>query len=601
MYSELSESEAFRIIAESTGDAILIITIRGDIVFANAATSRIFGYQTGEVLGMSAALLLSIEDRPQYVELFRRYVQTGKKTREWEGFPLTGLNRSGEPFPMEVSFGEFRSDGNRLFTLMVRDYSERRRKDEQIRNFEHRVRMLINQISGALWTTDADLRITSCEGAGLGPFSVKPEELIGKTISEVVGTSDPSHFSIASHLKALAGERVFQEGEWSGRVLECHFEPFRDSAGKIVGCMGLALDVTEKKIAERALRNSEQRYRDLFEHNLAGVFQSTPEGRILNCNDSFARILGYTRDEMLRLPALELYTEPVYRESFMALLQEHRALTNVEYPLRRKDGSTIWILENVCLLRDGSRETLLGTMIDITELKQTEARLRRAEQMEFLGRLVSGVAHEIRSPLFAICTAAQVLEKRAPQEAQYASLILKQVERLKNLTTDLLDLGRPATAWLMTDHDVCELILTAKQHLEVSSSAAVGRIALQEVRGVLVHGNPDKLIQVFHNIMENATQHSPDGSRVNVAITESAKQIIVGVRDSGPGILPANLEQVFEPFFTTRAGGVGLGLMIAKQIMDAHRGNIRVRNNEPGPGCTFELVFPRPQPPGENQ
>src|SRR5262249_382282 len=204
-------------------------------------------------------------------------------------------------------------------------------------------------------------------------------------------------------------------------------------------------------------------------------------------------------------------------------------------------------------------------------------------------------AHEVRSPLFAISTAAEVLEKDASEaERPYSALILEQVERLRNLTVDLLELGRPNTAWLMSDADVYDLIQKAKQDLEVSSPNAAGKLLRRRNGDGMIHGNPEKIAQVFFNILQNAVQHSPQiQNAVEVGVTESNNEVIVSVKDCGAGISPENMPHLFEPFFTTRKGGVGLGLIIAKQIVEAHKGNIRAYNNSPAPGCTFEISFPR--------
>lgn len=237
----------------------------------------------------------------------------------------------------------------------------------------------------------------------------------------------------------------------------------------------------------------------------------------------------------------------------------------------------------------------------IKEVKETQEKQRKTEQMELMSRLVSGLAHEIRSPLFAISAAAQVLEKKAPEEKDYSTLILDQVERLKNLTIDLLELSRPTNAWLMSNYDVRELILKAKKELESSFPEAAGKISILDGKAAItLWGSQEKLVQLFLNVMENAIQHSPAESRcVQVEAAESPSEVLITVCDRGPGIPTENMSHLFEPFFTTRKGGIGLGLIIAKQIVDVHEGRIRAYNNNPGPGCTFEMVFPRPDRKGE--
>jgi diguanylate cyclase (GGDEF)-like protein/PAS domain S-box-containing protein len=162
------------------------------------------------------------------------------------------------------------------------------------------------------------------------------------------------------------------------RVLHARGDFERNEAGDPVRLLGTAQDITERREAEKALRESEERYRLLFERNLAGVYRTAVDGRILDCNEAFARIFGYeSRDELLAHNVSEVYFRPTDRESFLARLWEHKTLTNEEACLRRKDGGPVWILENVTLHEgeDGEAAVLEGTLIDITARKRAEEQI----------------------------------------------------------------------------------------------------------------------------------------------------------------------------------------------------------------------------------
>ncbi len=163
--------------------------------------------------------------------------------------------------------------------------------------------------------------------------------------------------------------------------------------------VAIGKDITERKQTEEALRASEQRYRLLFERNLAGVFRTSVDGRILDCNEAFARLFGYSsRGEMLSCQAWELYHDPADREAFLARLKNQQELTNMEYCLRRKDGTSVWVLENSTLLEgeDDAPAVIEGTSIDITERKRAEERLRQS------GEDYRGLAESIGDVFFAM-------------------------------------------------------------------------------------------------------------------------------------------------------------------------------------------------------
>lgn len=207
------------------------------------------------------------------------------------------------------------------------------------------------------------------------------EELIGRTALELGIWKDPADRQRMLDLLREQGHvRNFQArlGTKSGNILIGDFsaEPIELRGETFL--LVILRDITEHKRAEEALRESEQRYRTLFERNLAGVYRSTVDGRLLDCNEAFARIFGYTREEMLAHPTHELYFQPADRKQFLAELFKYGSLSNSEFRMRRRDASPVWILENVSLLPgpDGSPSILEGTLVDITERKRAEDQLR---------------------------------------------------------------------------------------------------------------------------------------------------------------------------------------------------------------------------------
>jgi diguanylate cyclase (GGDEF)-like protein/PAS domain S-box-containing protein len=179
--------------------------------------------------------------------------------------------------------------------------------------------------------------------------------------------------------RALSGEghtATVRLGEVS---FETRYAPYRDHEGRVAGVIGVATDVTEQQRADQALRASESRYRALFERNLAGVFRTTLDGEILDCNESFARIFGFSSpEEVLQQPALDLYLHPGDRTTFVARIRERHAVSNYEVFARRRDGTPVWVLENATLVDgpSGPRTLIEGTVIDITERKRAEEQVR---------------------------------------------------------------------------------------------------------------------------------------------------------------------------------------------------------------------------------
>jgi len=240
----------------------------------------------------------------------------------------------------------------------------------RLRTSEQRLRLIVEQLPGAVWTTDADLRVTASIGGGLRALNLMPDEMVGVLLDEHFRGNAKFDAVVAVHRRALAGETLDYESSWHGRDLHVTLQPLHAEDGSIDGTMGIALDITERKRAER-------RYQALFARNLAGVFRSTVSGRLVEGNDSFAHIFGFhSAEEMLSLPTPSLYFTTEEREEVISQIRQHGEIVNFETRLRRRDGATIWALLNETLVPGEEGDDVLeGTIVDITARKLAEERV----------------------------------------------------------------------------------------------------------------------------------------------------------------------------------------------------------------------------------
>ena len=369
----LFESESrFRTLVETASDAILTVDETGRILFANRAAEKIFGYPVSAMIGEPVAMLL-----PGCPSLSR----AAPADAESADFPvpvmveIPGLHAAGREIPLDISIGLLPRDGRDLWTLIARDATERKKSERELRESEERLRTLVSSAPIVLFALDRHGIVTHLEGSGLETFGSNPREAVGQSAFELCGR-DPK--AMESLQRALGGEAFQETIEVGHLTFEVEFAPRRDPQGSVAGVIGVATNVTEQRRAERAANQSELRFRMLFQGNLAGVYRTTLEGKILDCNDSFARIFGYdSRDEVLGLSAWDFYLTPEDRRTSLARLAERRSLTNYEQCLRRKDGSHVWILENGNLIEsEGKPSVIEGTVVDITERKRAEEQVK---------------------------------------------------------------------------------------------------------------------------------------------------------------------------------------------------------------------------------
>jgi two-component system cell cycle sensor histidine kinase/response regulator CckA len=241
------------------------------------------------------------------------------------------------------------------------------------------LRTLVDQMPGILWTVDKELRFTSSLGAALPALGLQPNQVVGMTLFEYFGTDDADLLPIAAHRQALEGEESGYEFSWEDNKYQCHVEPFRDQSGAITGAIGVAFDITAAKRAEEALKESERRYRTLFEESRDAIYVSTIDGTLIDFNRSMLTLFGYTREEITRLNAEALYLDPADRRAFRELIERHWVVRDFEVRLVDKDGRVMDCLVNSTPQIDEQGEVVgyKGAIRDITDQKQAGETLRR--------------------------------------------------------------------------------------------------------------------------------------------------------------------------------------------------------------------------------
>jgi two-component system cell cycle sensor histidine kinase/response regulator CckA len=484
------------------------------------------------------------------------------------------------------------------------DVTERRALEEELRKEGSFARKVLD-------TAAALVVVLDHEGAIVG-FNRNCEDLTGYTATEVFGRRVWDFLLVPEEIGRVKG--VFarlvsglfpnRADNWwvmrgGGRRLiawsnSCITRP----DGSVEFVIATGIDITEQKEAEEALKRSESRYRLLFERNLAGVYRSHIDGSILECNESFARIYGYSsREEMLGESAVRLHPDDAHRAAFLATLCEKGSLVAHESRARRKDGSIIWILENANLLEDddGVPAIIEGTLIDVTPNREMEEQLRQAQKMEAVGRLAGGVAHDFNNLLQAVAGFVLALQNEPLSTEQRGELLDELnalVERGAHLTNRLLVFSRSDTSHV-EDLDINEVVNSSEKLLRrlLRENIAL-EIGLWD-GSLVVRADRVQLEQVLINLAVNAQDAMPGGGRLLLQTRHDQRWACLEVVDSGHGMPPEVLTRIFDPFFTTKAPGqgTGLGLSVVHSIIAAFDGIIDV-GSEVGVGTTFRILIP---------
>lgn len=331
-------------------------------------------------------------------------------------------------------------------------------------------------------------------------------------------------------------------------------------------------------------------------HSIAdGVIAVDWAGQVTALNPAAEAMLGITATDVIGRPYESLFkAEGGFASPLLDTLKtgRHHVGVTLDFPGTRQ---TLHLTVSSSLLRN-SRGDAIGAVVvlrDLTEQQRLRTQIMRADRLAALGELVAGLAHEVRNPLTSIRGFMQFLESSddVAEWQRYAPLIVRQVDSLNRLVTELLEFGRPrppAFRPVQLNDLIREVSLLAGR----KSNA---RIALHLAPGLpLVEADGEALKQVMLNLIINAIQATSETGEITIATATSAqdgREAIVTVADDGEGIAPENLDKVFDPFFSTKPQGTGLGLAMAHRIVDAHHGTIAIAS-VPGAGTTVTLRIP---------
>jgi PAS domain S-box-containing protein len=364
----------------------------------------------------------------------------------------------------------------------------------------------------------------------------------------------------------------------------------------------------EREEARRELRQSEQRFRAIFEDAAVGIIEVDDEGRIVAANGRFAAMLGYARDELLGRTIHEL-TAPEDAEITRRQNAAGRAgeLGTFEYEKRylRRDGSRIWVHVHVAIVRDQDGRFLraVGTASDITDRRRAQDALREADRRkdEFLGML----SHELRNPLAPIRSSVHILRRADPAGAQAArarAVIERQSEHLTRIVDDLLDVTRIVRGKILLHRervDLREVVRRAVEdaHLSTERREVALRLNLPP-RPLRADADATRITQIIGNLLANARKFTQAGDEIVVTLREVDGTAELTVRDTGAGIDPALLPRLFEAFvqgertLARSEGGLGLGLALVKGLAELHDGAVTAHSEGVGKGAAFVVTLP---------
>ncbi len=451
-------------------------------------------------------------------------------------------------------------------------------------------------------------RITSWNAGAEQAFGYTAEEAIGRPASFLVPDDRRAELDrVMDHLRA--GEtippfetvRVRKDGRKF--VASVTISPIHDEAGRRVGASAVTRDITEQKRAEQLVRRSEARFRHLFENAADAILLIDRSGTILDANPAGGALVGARDPGALRglnlreiLPSRELEKARAY---LRALLHDEPAAEPFETFLQAEDGAQRFLEVRSRVIREGGVDAYVQLIArDVTADKEYQQRLLEAERRASMAQVAAFVAHEVRTPLTNIALLTASLERTVedPHTLEKLGKIHDQRRLAASIVAELVASTR-SEGVRRIETDVRGVVEAAADQASVYRQAKVLLVKELPKDPVMANVDPLRLQHALVNILKNAFQAATKGS-VTLRLETTPDSFSVGVTDTGAGMDEEVRTHLFQPFFTTkrRGEGVGLGLALAKAVVDAHHGSIAVAT-QPGTGSTFTIRLPRPSEP----
>ena len=609
--------ERFRSLLESAPDAMVIVNQDGNIDLVNSQTVSMFGYSGDELIGKSVEALVPESFRTRHPEHRVGYIRDPRVREMGKGLELYGLRKDGSQFPVEISLSPIETEDGTLIASAIRDITERKQVEEALRTSEEQFRSSFNNAAIGMALVALDGGWLQVNRALCGILGYSEQELMTKTFQDITHPDDLD-LDLRHVAQVLAGEiesyqmekRYFHKaGHEVWALLSVSL--VRDSQGQPLHFISQIQDITQRKVAEAALASEHNLLRTLIDHLPDYVFVKDMAGRFVVSNEAHTRSSGKTIEEIIGKTSLEVFPQKLadqYYADDLAVIQSGQPLINAERRTPDPEGHETWGLTTKVPFRDPNGQVvgLIGITRDITERKQAEAQARELvnerERVHILSNFVRDTSHDFRTPLSTINTSLYILSKSTDPERRKTSLSTAeaQIGRLTHLIDRLLVMARldSETAFALQRVDLNRLVdgFGAQLSFEAKRKPVTVVTALCE-GSLMVQANSRELHLALAELGKNAVWYTPAEGTITVRTRREDQQAVIEVCDTGIGIPSEEFAQIFQRLYrvdkarSAETGGAGLGLSIARRIIELHAGEIRVESVV-GQGSTFRVCLP---------
>lgn len=509
-------------------------------------------------------------------------------------------------------------------TELKGEIEKRNHLNKALGKAERENRAIIDSVSDIIFETDGDGKILFLSATWQKVTGFDIEQSKGLELFQMIYPGDQKQQKknfqrlVGGHGEAYRTFTRLRTSNGNFRAVELAVSMTRLDEDDALRVVGTFTDMEERRRAERALAEAEKKYRTIVEHAAGGIYQLTPEGLYLSVNPAMARILGYDGPEEILMAIknanIDVYGNARDRENFVKKLESGGSISNNETQVLRKDGSKIWVNENVRVVRDDHGGVLYyeGSLEDITARKGADLALREAKIHSDLANrakseFLANMSHELRTPLNAIIGFSEMIKNEVfgpvEQKAywEYSRDINESGVKLLNVINEILDISRIEAG----ERQLNEGIVDFPNVLESCLDLLGGKIdaknlhvtnTLQNVPGII--GEEIAIKQIVVNLLSNAVKFTESGGRITISSEMDAEgRVQISFTDTGIGLDEKEIEKALSPFgqgdnALGRSGsGTGLGLTLVDALLKLHGGELELFSQK-GIGTTVTIIFP---------
>ena len=613
-------NDKIQIIINNILDIIVEIDLNGNFIYVSPQIVQMFGYEPNEVIGKKALRFIHPDNLKTVMDAIRDAIINNEHVT----FEYRAKHKNGNYVSVSARGGVIKTiDGKKTLLAVIRDITEKKIAEKKLKESERHYRAIIESIGDPIHVIDSNFQIIIINPTlkeWTEPFGIN-SEFIDKNLFEVfpflpnnIAEEYKTVFKLGQTL--ITEECTYVDGK--SIYTETRKIPIFEE-GKVVQVITILRDITEKKKAEQKIKESEIKYRHLFEASPYFIGLLDAEGILIDCNDTIKEFQSiHTKDDVIGKTFREIFLLNEKNKNLTLMFEKvFKSILNGDNPrplnfqFYRSKGESMWLHIEGSLIEIGNQKLIQFLIQDITALKKAEKLIieeneKLLELSKMKSELISRVSHELKTPLNSIYGAVQLIlelykEGLNPDALKFIEMISNGSKRLKLLIENLLDASRIESGKLnlnLQNEDLVEIIKDCIKRIQYLANKRDSLLEFKLPEKVIIKIDKIRIEQVITNLLSNAIKNTPSKGTISVNLGDLGDNICLSIKDTGIGFTENDMEKLFKKFgkiehygqqMDIDIEGSGLGLYFSKEIVDLHGGHIWVESAGRNEGSTFYI------------